>query len=69
MSQFKFYINPNRVSRKTFTSKRSRAMDRQLQSELLVAAGEEVSTSEIAFRLLSETQLVLVGGGIGDTVL
>ena len=44
-------------------------MDRQQQVQLLDTQTESVEGSEAAFAFLTETQLVLVGGGIGDTVL
>jgi hypothetical protein len=44
-------------------------MDRQHQGELVEAQAEILESAEAAFRFLTDTQLVLVGGGIGDTVL
>jgi len=44
-------------------------MDRQHQVEVLEPQTQSTETAEAAFRYLCETQLVLVGGGIGDTVL
>jgi hypothetical protein len=45
-------------------------MDRQQQQlDQFQAQNEVAETNEVAFQFLNDTQLILVGGGIGDTVL
>ena len=44
-------------------------MDRQQNVQLIETNNESAQGTEAAFAFLSESQLVLVGGGIGDTVL